>query len=62
MFQAEVRDGITERDQEVILAVVMALVERAGLANQAAEVFDMLGRSGRGPRGHRLPYRGSASA
>ena len=44
MLQAEVRHRIAERDQEVILAVVMALVERACLAHQAAEVLDMLRR------------------
>src|ERR1700677_1586431 len=41
MFKAEVRDLIAECYEEVIGAVVAALVESAGLAYEAVEVGDV---------------------
>ena len=44
MLEAEVSDLVAEGDEEVIRAVVTALVERAGFADQAVEFGDVLFR------------------
>ncbi len=41
VFEAEVRDLVAERDEEVIRAIVAALIESAGLAHQLVELCNM---------------------
>ena len=42
VLQAEVRDLIAERDEEVVAAIVARLIERAGLMDEFVELVDVL--------------------
>ncbi len=46
VLEAEVRDLVGERDEEMVAAVVARLVERAGFADQLGELVDVLLREG----------------
>ena len=61
VLEAEVRDLVAERDEEVIRAVVARLVQRAGFADELRELVDVLLRERRCLRGRRRRGRGSAS-
>ncbi len=46
VLQTEVRDLVAERDEEMVVAVVTRLIERACLADQRGELVDVLLREG----------------